>query len=152
MRSESDLIPLLFDEYEGVDEYLIALDAENVGLKQAASTSNLDNEEENPEPEIPGQISEHKLAKYGRDLTYLAHQGKLGPIIGRREEIKNIGRILTQRSRNNPLLLGDPGVGKTAIVEGLAIYAAREDAIEQTSHCGNCDESSGRRHKIPGRV
>ncbi len=74
------------------------------------------------------KASEHPLAKYGRDLTSLAKAGKLGPIIGRREEIKSIARILTQRTRSNPLLLGDPGVGKTAIVEGLAMAAAQNDA------------------------
>lgn len=72
----------------------------------------------------------HPLAKLGRDLTYLAREGKLGPIIGRQEEIKTIARILTQRTRNNPLLLGDPGVGKTAVVEGLALYAASQEAIQ----------------------
>lgn len=72
---------------------------------------------------------EHPLAKYGRDLTALARAGRLGPIIGREEEIKEVARILIQRSKNNPLLLGDPGVGKTAIVEGLALYAASEKAV-----------------------
>lgn len=72
---------------------------------------------------------EHPVAKYGRDLTALARAGRLGPIIGRDEEIKQIARILVQRSKNNPLLLGDPGVGKTAVVEGLALYAASENAV-----------------------
>ncbi len=75
------------------------------------------------------KMAQHPIAKYGRDLTALARQGRLGPIIGRKEEIKQIARILVQRSKNNPLLLGDPGVGKTAIVEGLALYAASEHAI-----------------------
>ncbi len=72
---------------------------------------------------------EHYLAKYGRDLTALAHAGRLGPIVGRSDEIKEIVRILVQRSKNNPLLLGDPGVGKTALVEGLVLYAASENAV-----------------------
>jgi ATP-dependent Clp protease ATP-binding subunit ClpA len=82
-------------------------------------------------PAVEGNVSgkEHRLAKYGRDLTALARAGRLGPIIGRDEEIKEIARILVQRGKNNPLLLGDPGVGKTAIVEGLALYAVSENAV-----------------------
>lgn len=85
---------------------------------------------EQPEPDTRAvKHQEHPLAQYGRDLTALARAGRLGPIIGRNEEIKEVARILVQRSKNNPLLLGDPGVGKTAIVEGLALYAAGEHAI-----------------------
>jgi ATP-dependent Clp protease ATP-binding subunit ClpB len=60
------------------------------------------------------------LAKYGRDLTALARQGKLDPVIGRDEEIRRVVQVLARRTKNNPVLIGDPGVGKTAIVEGLA--------------------------------
>ncbi len=60
------------------------------------------------------------LEKYGRDLTALARQGKLDPVIGRDEEIRRLVQILSRRTKNNPSLIGDPGVGKTAIVEGLA--------------------------------
>ncbi|MBP2652456.1 MAG: clpB1 [Firmicutes bacterium] len=60
------------------------------------------------------------LAKYGRDLTVLASQGKLDPVIGRDEEIRRVIEILSRRTKNNPVLIGEPGVGKTAIVEGLA--------------------------------
>jgi ATP-dependent Clp protease ATP-binding subunit ClpB len=60
------------------------------------------------------------LAKYGRDLTEQARQGKLDPVIGRDEEIRRVVEILSRRTKNNPVLIGDPGVGKTAIVEGLA--------------------------------
>ena len=64
--------------------------------------------------------SEQLLAKYGRDLTELAKQGKLDPVIGRDEEIRRVVEILSRRTKNNPVLIGEPGVGKTAIVEGLA--------------------------------
>ena len=60
------------------------------------------------------------LEKYGRDLTELAHQGKLDPVIGRDEEIRRVIQVLSRRTKNNPVLIGEPGVGKTAIVEGLA--------------------------------
>jgi ATP-dependent Clp protease ATP-binding subunit ClpB len=60
------------------------------------------------------------LEKYGRDLTDMARKGKLDPVIGRDEEIRRVVQILSRRSKNNPALIGDPGVGKTAIVEGLA--------------------------------
>src|SRR5262249_51522192 len=60
------------------------------------------------------------LEKYGRDLTAAARAGKLDPVIGRDEEIRRCIQVLSRRTKNNPVLIGDPGVGKTAIVEGLA--------------------------------
>ncbi len=60
------------------------------------------------------------LEKFGRDLTALAEQGKLDPVIGRDDEIRRVIQVLSRRTKNNPVLIGDPGVGKTAIVEGLA--------------------------------
>ena len=67
------------------------------------------------------------LAKYGRDLTDEARKGKLDPVIGRDEEIRRVIQILSRRTKNNPVLIGDPGVGKTAIVEGLAQRIVRGD-------------------------
>lgn len=64
--------------------------------------------------------NQQALTKYGRDLTELAQQGKLDPVIGRDEEIRRVIEILSRRTKNNPVLIGEPGVGKTAIVEGLA--------------------------------
>src|SRR5204862_8091981 len=60
------------------------------------------------------------LEKYGRDLTQLARRGKIDPVIGRDNEIRRVGQVLSRRTKNNPVLIGEPGVGKTAIVEGLA--------------------------------
>jgi len=67
------------------------------------------------------------LEKYGRDLTELARQGKLDPVIGRDEEIKRVMQILTRRTKNNPVIIGEAGVGKTAIAEGLAQKIAADD-------------------------
>jgi len=70
---------------------------------------------------------ENVLEKYGRDITESAKNNKIDPVIGRDEEIRNITRILSRKSKNNPVLIGEPGVGKTAIVEGLAMRIIKGD-------------------------
>ena len=84
-----------------------------------------DNEKQNPFGGTPKKGNKKSktpvLDNFGRDLTVLAEEGKLDPVVGREEEIQRVSQILSRRKKNNPLLIGEPGVGKSAIAEGLAL-------------------------------
>src|SRR3712207_3754018 len=112
------------DEYVSTEHLLLAL-AADPNVDAGASRDQLAgavNEVRGPH-RVTDQNPEDKyqaLEKYGRDLTEAAEQGKLDPVIGRDDEIRRVIQVLSRRTKNNPVLIGEPGVGKTAIAEGLA--------------------------------
>jgi len=112
--SAEHLLLGLSESSEGkrLSEYGLTKDAILAALKEVRGTQRVTSQ--NPE------TTYEALVKYGRDLTALARTGKLDPVIGRDQEIRRIVQILSRRTKNNPALIGEPGVGKTAVVEGLA--------------------------------
>jgi ATP-dependent Clp protease ATP-binding subunit ClpB len=135
----------LKDEYISTEHYLLAMTkAADAGLANLLRAFAIDHHRilqslvairgnqrvTDPSPEDKYQT----LEKYGRDLTELAERGKLDPVIGRDDEIRRTIQVLSRRTKNNPVLIGEPGVGKTAIVEGLAQRIASGDIPEGLKH------------------
>ncbi len=128
----------LKDEFIGTEHLLVAMAAEEKG-EAAGILHRLGIDQEKVYRALQKLRGGHRvtdaraeskyrsLEKYGRDLTELARDGKLDPVIGRDEEIKRIMQILTRRTKNNPVIVGDAGVGKTALAEGLAQKIAADD-------------------------
>jgi len=126
------------DRYTSVDQLLLGLASvaspardvlEELGVRSAALRASVEKLRGASRPvESRSEEAQYQaLEKYGRDLTVLARERKLDPVIGRDEEIRRVLQILSRRTKNNPVLIGEPGVGKTAVVEGLAERIAAQD-------------------------
>jgi ATP-dependent Clp protease ATP-binding subunit ClpC len=135
LRNENDPTTKLFQKfnvnYEEVKSLFKQLfsDQEDITITptfETPSDDEFNEERQNPFEQQPKEKSKTKsktpvLDNFGRDLTRLAEEDKLDPVVGRKKEIERVSQILSRRKKNNPMLIGEPGVGKSAIAEGLAL-------------------------------
>ena len=125
VSTEHLLLGVAHAKGDAAREALVALGATHEAILKALTAVRGSQRVTDQNPEGKFQA----LEKYAKDLTELARRGKLDPVIGRDEEIRRVIQVLSRRTKNNPVLIGEPGVGKTAIVEGLAlrIFQGRHD-------------------------
>ena len=146
LASSESIAKKMKDEYVSVEHIMLAIfDNANREIKEIFRAFNINKNEflkalsqvrgntrvttDNPEETYDA------LKKYGQDLVQMAREQKLDPVIGRDSEIRNVIRILSRKTKNNPCLIGEPGVGKTAIAEGLALRIVRGDVPEGLKDC-----------------
>ena len=122
LRDEDNIAAQILGQFSvNYDAVRKELDAYLSGRQSSAPQRAERGSSTTPRPSAPERAKTPVLDNFGRDLTKLAVEGKLDPVIGREKEIERVAQVLSRRKKNNPVLIGEPGVGKTAIIEGLAI-------------------------------
>ncbi|MDP9152066.1 MAG: ATP-dependent chaperone ClpB, partial [Myxococcota bacterium] len=154
LRRADDEAKHLKDEYVSVEHYVLAMSRADRDIaavfeqlgglnheKILSALASVRGTQRITDPDPEGKFQ--ALEKYCRDLTEAARQGKTDPVIGRDEEIRRVMQVLSRRTKNNPVLIGEPGVGKTAIVDGIALRIVRGDVPESLKNKRLCSLDMG---------